>query len=59
MLIKSFLKEMLDTKEVTQLQKFKKEEFYESNPDMSWYYSPIKNKEEFGVIRIQIKALQA
>ena len=33
------------TKEVTQLQKFKKEEFYESNPDMSWYYNPIKNKD--------------
>ena len=35
----------LETKEVTQLQKFKKEEFYESNPDMSWYYNPIKNKD--------------
>ena len=34
-----------NNKEVTQLQKFKKEEFYESNPDMSWYYNPIKNKD--------------
>ena len=34
-----------ETKEVTQLQKFKKEEFYESNPEMSWYYNSIKNKD--------------
>jgi len=34
-----------ETKEVTQLQKFKKEEFYENNPQMSWYYNSIKNKD--------------
>lgn len=29
----------IETKQVTQLQKFKKEQFYENNPDMSWYYN--------------------
>lgn len=35
----------LETKKVTQIDKFKKEDFYESNHDMSWYYNPIKNNQ--------------
>lgn len=35
----------LETKKVTQIDKFKKEDFYESNREMSWYYNPIKNKQ--------------
>lgn len=35
----------IDTKQISKVDKFKKEEFYESNPDMSWYYNAIKNDE--------------
>ena len=34
-----------DTKKISQLNKFKKDDFYENNPDMSWYYNPIKSKQ--------------
>ena len=33
----------IDTKQISKVDKFKKEEFYESNPDMSWYYNAVKN----------------
>ncbi|MBD7912756.1 MULTISPECIES: methyl-accepting chemotaxis protein [Clostridium] len=31
-------------KDVNRLNKFTKDQFYQSNPDMSWYYTPINNK---------------
>ena len=33
----------INTKQISKVDKFQKEEFYESNPDMSWYYNAVKN----------------
>ena len=33
----------INTKQISKVDKFQKEEFYESNPDMRWYYNAVKN----------------
>ncbi|NFE84587.1 methyl-accepting chemotaxis protein [Clostridium botulinum] len=38
------LEREIGASEISQIDKFKKEEFYESNPDMQWYYNPVKAK---------------
>ncbi|NFH91365.1 methyl-accepting chemotaxis protein [Clostridium botulinum] len=38
------LERKIGASEISQIDKFKKDEFYESNPDMQWYYNPVKAK---------------
>ncbi|AOR23104.1 methyl-accepting chemotaxis protein [Clostridium taeniosporum] len=39
------LERKIGEKDITKIDKFKKEEFYSSNPDMKWYYDPVNAKE--------------
>lgn len=38
------LERNIGSNQISQIEKFKKEEFYESNKDMNWYYKPINLK---------------